>query len=150
MAKKNVEIDHFLIFFAKTFSVKMMFLHFFLKCSHHERTHFDLAVLLRRWCSLRSNLRTVREVRHVCYFEVCSPASCMFILTNCKTHMCSRLDNSRTRVQGGRDGFLGRPQPGSGFCEVFVSVFFLSPMMCVTKGIRFWIWRRSSCWLCYV
>jgi len=34
-----------------------------------------LGVLLRRWRSLRNNLRTEREVRHVCYCEVCAPAS---------------------------------------------------------------------------
>jgi len=32
-------------------------------------------VLLLHWWILRNNLQTVREVRHVCFYELCDPAS---------------------------------------------------------------------------
>jgi len=56
------------------FLVKMMFVELFCEVLYDERPHFDLAVLLWRWCILRNNLRTVREVRHVCHCELCAPA----------------------------------------------------------------------------
>jgi len=64
VAKKRVRIDHFVIFLPQIFGENDV-LGIFVRCSHHERPHFDLAVLLQRWCSLRNNLRTVRQVRHV-------------------------------------------------------------------------------------
>jgi len=49
MAKKKVKIDHFLMFLPKKILVKMLFLELFCNVLHHERPHFDLAVLLRRF-----------------------------------------------------------------------------------------------------
>jgi len=70
MAKKKVKIDHFSFFFCQKISGENDVLGNIFACCHHERPHLDLAVLLRRWRSLRNNLRTVREVRHVYYCEV--------------------------------------------------------------------------------
>ena len=38
-----------------------------------------------------------------------------------------------------------------GLCvpKIFVSVFFLRPMTCVTRDIRFSIRKRLTCWLCH-
>jgi len=94
MSKKKVKIDHFL-FFSKKFSVKMMFLELFCDVLHHERPHFDLAVSLRRWYILRNNLRTVREVRHVCYCELCAPASSFPCFINSVVPVSRMSDHER-------------------------------------------------------
>jgi len=64
----------------------MLFLELFCDVLHNERLDFDLAVLLRRWCILRNNLRnnlyTVREARHACYFKLCAHASALLCFMN--------------------------------------------------------------------
>jgi len=42
------KIDHFFMFLLKKFPVKMLLFKLFCNVLHHERPHFDLAVLLRR------------------------------------------------------------------------------------------------------
>jgi len=70
MAKK-VKIDHFFIFLT-IFSVKMMFFELFCNVLHHERSHFDLDPAVLVYSLQQSAI--VREVRHVCYCELCAPA----------------------------------------------------------------------------
>jgi len=48
-ATKKVKINHFLMFLPKKIPVNMLFLELFCSVLHHERSHFDLAVLLRRF-----------------------------------------------------------------------------------------------------
>ena len=59
--------------------------------------------------------------------------------------------------EGGHRAYWWRPLMASSsgghiHCvpKVFVSVFFLRPIACVTRGIRFSIRKRSICWLCCV
>ena len=56
---------------------------------------FDLAVSLRRWYILRNNLRTVREVRHVYYCELCAPASSFPCFINSVVPVSRMSDHER-------------------------------------------------------
>jgi len=148
--KKKVKIDHFLIFVPKNLSV------FFLELFLDVLTTRGHTLTWQSCCGVGVVSVTIcgqyvgwdMSVTAKC---VLLPRVCLYCQWKFVKHTCAPAQVTAGQwYKGGGEGCLGWRQPGSGFCEVLVSVFFLRSMMCVTKGISFSIRKRSTCWLCYV